>query len=112
MSDYYGAATLESWLENELNLRALPEIVDILEPWREEIEGSIERWMDSDTGEGRFSWRGWGRGFPDDEEFDKALGRAKCDNEVGLEGSTPIECGYSWCPFCGMQLREVRKENP
>lgn len=68
MSDYYGEATLEDWLVEEvfgMEHKPLPHsVVELFEPWRKDIERNIEMWMDSDDGYGnRLSWRGWGRGF-------------------------------------------------
>ena len=80
MSDYYGNPILESWLEEEVfhHNKELPKkVVDRFEKWREEIERSIEAWMDTDDGEGSVSWRGWGRGFnaiPDEDNVE--LGNA------------------------------------
>lgn len=72
MSDYYGAATLEDWLSEEVfDGKVVPaKVVAVFEPWRESVENTIQAWMDSDEGDGRASWRGWGRGFyaiPDSE---------------------------------------------
>lgn len=67
MSDYYGAATLEDWLKEEVFAQNAPvpaEVVAHFEEWREDIERNIEAWMNSDDGDGNnLSWRGWGRGF-------------------------------------------------
>jgi len=67
MSDYYGAATLEDWLKEEVFAVQCPipaEVVSHFEEWREGVERNIEAWMDSDDGDGNnLSWRGWGRGF-------------------------------------------------
>lgn len=76
MSDYYGAATLEDWLAEEVfSQRQLPkEVVAVFEPYRNAVEKKIEEWLDSDDGYGNpLSWRGWGRGFDvfSDEEFER-----------------------------------------
>jgi len=82
MSDYYGDATLEDWLKEELfylsSDATIPShIVARFEKWREGIERSIEAWMESDDGDGNpLSWRSWGRGFygipaEDADEFEK-----------------------------------------
>lgn len=66
MSDYGGNSTLEDWLAREVFFveEVHPEIVKRFEEWREGIENDIERWMESDDGNGNpLSWRGWGRGF-------------------------------------------------
>jgi hypothetical protein len=67
MSDYYGAATLEDWLKEEVFAQNIPvpaEVVAHFEEWREDVERNIEAWMNSDDGDGNnLSWRGWGRGF-------------------------------------------------
>jgi len=78
MSDYYGNATLEDWLAEEVFSvdKVQPDIVKLFEKWREHVEGNIESWQETDDGYGNnTSWRGWGRGFyaiPDEEdnEFD------------------------------------------
>lgn len=85
MSDYYGKATLEDWLAEEVfNVSTLSsEIVKLFEKWRTEIEFNIQSWMETDDGDGNHtSWRGWGRGFstiPDNEtnEFNKCVKRVK-----------------------------------
>lgn len=87
MSDYYGDATLESWLAEVVFLieeKYLPKIaVDNFEKWRVCVEDSIEGWMGSDDGEGNnLSWRGWGHGFAlipdeDDDEFEEAVAATK-----------------------------------
>lgn len=61
MSDYYGSATLEDWLaEEQFGVAHVPQcIVDLFEPWREQIENSIEDWQVSGIG-----WRTWGRAVP------------------------------------------------
>jgi len=67
MSDYYGAATLEDWLKEEVFAVQCPIPADVVarfEEWREGVERNIESWMESDDGDGNnLSWRGWGRGF-------------------------------------------------
>lgn len=78
MSDYYGSATLEDWLAEEVfEMPSVPaNVVALFEQWREDIEYNIQSWMDSDDGEGRSSWRAWGRGFTpveNDKEFDEAV---------------------------------------
>jgi len=76
MSDYYGDATLEDWLAEEVFSVEKPpkEVVKLFEKWREGIERDIESWMDSDDGYGSpLSWRGWGRGFnsiPDEDDLE------------------------------------------
>ena len=88
MSDYYGAATLEDWLTEEVFSQhpsnpVNNDVVELFEKWREGIEGNIEAWMESDDGYGnRLSWRGWGRGFygvpdADNDEFTAAIEKAK-----------------------------------
>jgi hypothetical protein len=84
MSDYYGSATLEDWLSEEVfdGHPVTPEVVVLFERWRSGVQASIESWMDSDDGEGRRSWRGWGRGFnaipdADDVDFDVAVDEGK-----------------------------------
>ena len=81
MSDYYGSATLEDWLAEEVFSvdEVQPDIINPFEKWRLGIENDINAWMDSDDGYGNnLSWRGWGRGFngipdSDDVEFGKAI---------------------------------------
>lgn len=81
MSDYFGNATLEDWLyeevfKTELSLSSpedIPKVVVIMfEKWRTDVKTNIESWMASDDGDGNpLSWRGWGRGFvviSDEEE--------------------------------------------
>lgn len=74
MSDYFGNATLEDWLAEEVFGvdEVQPDIVKHFEKWREAVEANIEGWMDTDDGDGNNdSWRGWGRGFyaiPDEED--------------------------------------------
>ena len=88
MSDYYGDATLEDWLAEEVfSCERVPEaVVALFERWREPVESSISSWQESDDGEGnRMSWRGWGRGFAgieDTEAFEVAVveSRALLDN--------------------------------
>lgn len=67
MSDYYGDATLEDWLAEEVFSASQPlpkSVISLFEQWRTDVERNIESWMDSDDGFGnRLSWRGWGRGF-------------------------------------------------
>lgn len=67
MSDYYGAATLEDWLKEEVFAQNVPvpaEVVAHFEEWREGVERDIEAWMNSNDRFGNnLSWRGWGRGF-------------------------------------------------
>jgi len=80
MSDYYGKATLEDWLAEEVFMDGFvpKEVVELFEEWREGVEADISNWMDSDDGNGNtLSWRGWGKGFnsipdEDDEAFEKA----------------------------------------
>lgn len=80
MSDYYGSATLEDWLAEEVfGIESVPrEVVVHFEKWRKGVEANIESWMESDDGDGnRLSWRGWGRGYagiPDEDaaEFVRA----------------------------------------
>lgn len=86
MSDYYGAATLEDWLGEEVfHLRVVPHfIVMRFEAFRDVVERDIENWMASDDGDGNsLSWRGWGRGFANipmsDEEFDALIKKAQSD---------------------------------
>lgn len=82
MSDYYGDATLEDWLAEEVFSVSYPlpeSVVSLFEQWRTDVERNIESWMDSDDGFGnRLSWRGWGRGFEAINErthfeFEKAI---------------------------------------
>lgn len=90
MSDYYGKATLEDWLAEEVfnlpNGTTVPkEVVSKFEKWRSSIEADIESWMESDDGEGNnLSWRGWGRGFSsipdeDDDDFDRIVEESKSE---------------------------------
>lgn len=73
MSDYYGDATLEDWLAKEVfKVETVPpEVVSVFESNRKEVETDIERWMDSDDGNGNpLSWHAWGRGrsnIPDED---------------------------------------------
>lgn len=76
MSDYYGAATLEDWLGEEVFfMKVVPHfIVTRFEKYREGVERDIEAWMESDDGQGNpLSWRGWGRGFNSIEDSDEYL---------------------------------------
>lgn len=76
MSDYYGAATLEDWLGEEIFfMKVVPHfIVTRFEKYREAVERDIEAWMMSDDGEGNpLSWRGWGRGFNSIDDSDEVL---------------------------------------
>ncbi len=82
MSDYYGTATLEDWLKEEvfcIKEPIPPAAVLLFEGWREDVEASISAWMDSDDGfSNNLSWRGWGRGFcaiaeSDETRFDDAV---------------------------------------
>jgi len=93
MSDYYGNATLEDWVAEEvMNVDVAPkEIVALFEKWREPVENSIEAWMDSDRGDGPRSWRDWGRGYagiPEsdadelDAAFKKVLDHKSCNVTV------------------------------
>ncbi len=74
MSDYYGMATLEDWLAEEVFMidEAPEEVVSLFEVWRSRVEYNIDAWLMTDDGEGNnTSWRGWGRGFDailDDED--------------------------------------------
>lgn len=84
MSDYYGNATLEDWLHEEVfGDRVPPDVVALFEKWRADVERNIEAWMESDDGYGNhLSWRGWGYGFeaiPDEDaaEFDSAVERGR-----------------------------------
>lgn len=86
MSDYYGDATLEDWLSEEVfRMEYLPEfIIQRFECIRQPVEQSIEQWMETDDGYGnRLSWRGWGRGFDritlDDDTFNDLINNAKQD---------------------------------
>lgn len=67
MSDYYGSATLEDWLAEEVfsvpHGSVPTQVVALFERWRSGVEHQIDTWMSSDEGDGRMSWRGWGRGF-------------------------------------------------
>lgn len=82
MSDYYGDATLEDWLQEEVFRATEPlpsSVVSLFEGWREAVETNIRAWMDSDDGDGNhLSRRGWGRGFyavadSDESKFDDAV---------------------------------------
>lgn len=87
MSDYYGDATLESWLIEEVldtpPVRLDPDrfedfvrthVSGLFEPWRDIIEADINNWMASDDGEGNpLSWRGWGRGYANIPNGDNAI---------------------------------------
>ena len=85
MSDYYGNATLEDWLAEEVFYVYASEIpvsvVDIFESYRNPVESNIEGWMDSDDGYGNsLSWRAWGRGFDaieNENNFDELVVLAK-----------------------------------
>lgn len=66
MSDYYGEATLEDWLAEEVyEVDIVPKVVvNLFEEFREGVEANIESWLASDDGDGNcLSWRGWGRGY-------------------------------------------------
>ena len=65
MSDYYGAATLEDWLAEEVfHVTSVPaKIISLFARWRKLIEADIQQWMDTDEGDGCSSWCAWGRGF-------------------------------------------------
>lgn len=88
MSDYYGDATLEDWLAEEVF--SVPhgdvpaEVVALFERWRDAVRYQIESWWDTDEGEGRYSWRAWGRGFnairdSEQQAFDEAVA---CGREI------------------------------
>lgn len=81
MSDYYGTATLEDWLAEEVfeMEQVPPEVVALFERYREGVEHDIESWMESDDGDGNpLSWRGWGRGFNTvDDDFEAIVANAK-----------------------------------
>ena len=85
MSDYYGNATLEDWLAEEVfEVESVPkEVVSLFEKWRTDVQRSIQAWMDSDDGDGNeLSWRGWGRGFyaipdEDNKEFEFLVEKGK-----------------------------------
>lgn len=90
MSDYYGRALLEDWLMEEVfSVVHLPyEVITIFEPYREQVEADIERWMESDDGYGNpQSWRGWGRGFAsipdDDNNFERLVEQGKRILSIG-----------------------------
>jgi hypothetical protein len=96
MSDYYGGATLEDWLQEEVfrTREPLPSlVVSLFECWREGIEANIRAWMESDDGDGNhLSWRGWGRGFyavadSDESRFDNAVrqGRLMISSNLQIE---------------------------
>lgn len=92
MSDYYGAATLEDWLAEEVGLDPTPDTVALFERWRESIEADIEAWMDSADRNGGFprSWRDWGRGYAnipqsDLADFDEAVNAARFSRPGGGE---------------------------
>lgn len=81
MSDYYGDATLEDWLQEEVfesPVPVPPEAVALFERYRTDVERNIEAWQESDDGYGNnLSWRGWGRGFdPVDDAFDAVYQQA------------------------------------
>lgn len=86
MSDYYGDATLESWLGHEVFfMENVPHsAVMKFEQWRHDVENNIEQWMQTDDGEGNnLSWRGWGRGFSaiaDEDELSDVID--KCKEEI------------------------------
>ena len=87
MSDYYGDATLESWLSEEIFVgkEVNKEVVSKFEKWRESVENSINSWMESDDGDGNnLSWRGWGRGFSGIPESD--------DIELGIAIKFGMSC--------------------
>lgn len=84
MSDYYGSATLEDWLAEEVfSVEVVPKsVIELFEGWREGVKTDIENWMGTDDGDGCSSWRGWGRGFnaipdEDDSKFDAAIEKGK-----------------------------------
>lgn len=86
MSDYYGDATLESWLYEEIFYPHKPpaEVVELFETWRESIEQDIESWIWSDDGDGNtLSWRGWGRGFNSVPDEDWEL----CQESIAVGGA-------------------------
>lgn len=130
MSDYYGSATLEDWLYEEVFAGKVPSltksediprhIVTMFEKWREGIERSIESWMESDDGYGNnLSWRDWGRGFygipdEDDEVYTELAGIAitlmkfnpvieECNQGhkfAKLEDHPLNDLGQARCPHC------------
>lgn len=87
MSNYYGSATLEDWLAEEIfNVSTVPpEVVALFEQWREAVEQNIESWMDSDDGDGRKSWRQWGFGM--DAVDDMEAFRLACEKGQSMMGS-------------------------
>lgn len=91
MSDYYGDASLEDWLSEEVFAERVvpPAVISLFEQWREPIEANIENWLDSDDGYGNhLSWRGWGRGFTpvqDDIAFDAAIAKAEKIMSGGMD---------------------------
>ena len=92
MSDYFGNATLEDWLSEEVfGIPKTPtEIVKLFEKWREPIESNIRSWMESDDGDGPASWRGWGRGFypvENDIEFEECCRKAEKILRGGIENA-------------------------
>lgn len=80
MSDYYGAATLEDWLGQEIFfMKNVPYFaVAKFEKYREGIERDIEVWMQNGDAP---SWRDWGRGFnsivDNDDVFNALVETAK-----------------------------------
>ncbi len=76
---------LEDWLKEEVFCTddITPEVVELFERWREDLETNIESWLDSDDGDGNsLSWREWGRGFgvisdEDEDDFDEMVQRGK-----------------------------------
>ncbi len=100
MSDYYGAATLEDWLKEEVFAQNIPvpaEVVAHFEEWREDVERNIEAWMNSDDGDGNnLSWRGWGRGYnaisdEDTARFDALVTKLRLQALAGSTAVTTID---------------------
>lgn len=82
MSDYYGQATLEDWLAEEVfSCTVVPvRVVALFEEWRETIEASVQEWLDQrEYGVG---WRQWGCGWP--YICDASSERTRFDAAIGL----------------------------
>lgn len=142
MSDYYGNATLEDWLYEEV-LHRCPDItqssdipghvVKMFEFWRVGIEADVQAWMDSHDGDGNsLSWRGWGRGFNSiddnsEQEFNElvALVRTQLQFPVLIDTCTAHnhqfakladhptnEEGRPRCPHCLALFFERHRDRP
>lgn len=78
---YYGNATLESWLKEEVFpsfYNVPPAVVAKFEKYREVVENDIKEWKEAKDERGvPISWRRWGCGFrnipTDDAEFNELV---------------------------------------